>query len=242
MKARRDLLAAGQGRNRVRPRGRPSRFIWVGATAALALGLTGCDSTVNSSDTDKVNGSIHVAQGKPAKSVSTVNGSIHLDDNAAVTAANTVNGGIHLGAHATATSLKTVNGSIILGPDAKVSGEASSVNGDLSLKDGAELTGRLSNVSGTITIQAAKVDGGIDTVSGNISVTGTSHVSGGIHVGKSSGGPIHFDDTPRIVIGPGATVEGELRFERKVELLVSTRATIGPVSGATATPFAGDTP
>lgn len=241
MTAREVFSPARRRTDRARSSGRASRMICLGAIAAIA-GLTACDSTVNSSDTDKVNGSIHVARGKPATSVSTVNGSIHLDDNAVVTEASTVNGGIHLGSHATASSLKTVNGSIILGPDARVSGEASSVNGDLSLKQGAEISGRLSNVSGTITIVGATVGAGIDTVSGNISVTGASHVSGGIHVGKPSGGIIHFDGTPRIVIGPGATVDGELRFERKVELLVSTRATIGPVSGATPSPFTGDTP
>jgi hypothetical protein len=47
---------------------------------------------------------------------------------------------------------------------------------------------------------------------------------------------------PRIVIGPGATIEGELRFERVVQLYVSDRATIGPVVGATAIRFSGDAP
>jgi hypothetical protein len=37
-------------------------------------------------------------------------------------------------------------------------------------------------------------------------------------------------------------VQGDLRFERKVRLLVSDKATIGPVTGATAVPFSGDSP
>jgi hypothetical protein len=49
-------------------------------------------------------------------------------------------------------------------------------------------------------------------------------------------------DVPRIVIGPGVTVQGELRFERTVKLYVSDKATIGTVTGATAIPFSGDTP
>ena len=35
---------------------------------------------------------------------------------------------------------------------------------------------------------------------------------------------------------------GDLRFERKVRLFVSDKATIGNVTGATAVPFTGDSP
>ena len=49
-------------------------------------------------------------------------------------------------------------------------------------------------------------------------------------------------EDPSIIIGPGATVQGELRFERKVRLFVSDRATIGTVTGATAVSFTGDNP
>jgi hypothetical protein len=37
-------------------------------------------------------------------------------------------------------------------------------------------------------------------------------------------------------------VQGDLRFERKVRLYVSDKATIGTVTGATAMTFSGDTP
>jgi hypothetical protein len=37
-------------------------------------------------------------------------------------------------------------------------------------------------------------------------------------------------------------VKGELKFERKVRLYVSDRATIGTVTGATPVPFTGDNP
>jgi hypothetical protein len=60
---------------------------------------------------------------------------------------------------------------------------------------------------------------------------------------KSSSGWFNWESSgPRIVIGPGASVQGELRFERKVQLYVSDRATIGPVSGATAIRFSGEDP
>jgi hypothetical protein len=57
-------------------------------------------------------------------------------------------------------------------------------------------------------------------------------VRGGIWVEKPHG--IHFgrQRIPRIVIGPDATVQGTLRFDREVELFVHPSAKIGPVAGA----------
>jgi len=213
------------------------------AGICILAGLSACGYSSNDSDTLKVNGSIHVAAGKPSSAVATVNGSISVDEGAAITTAETVNGAVLLGAHATAASLQTVNGSITLNPDAQVAGSAEAVNGTMRLLDGAQVTGRLSNVNGDIELRAAHVAGGIRTVSGNISVSGNSRVEGGILVEKPSGGLFHFGNgVPRIVIGPGAVVQGELRFEREVKLYVSDHATVGPVSGATAISFSGDQP
>jgi cytoskeletal protein CcmA (bactofilin family) len=160
-----------------------------------------------------------------------------------VTSATTVNGRIALGAHATAESLTTVNGDINVGAGAHVSGGLDSVNGGIILGDGALVGGSLENVNGGIHLSAARVDGDITTVNGNIDIRGNSHVERGIHVQKVDHGLIHFDtNVPRIVIGPGATVSGELRFEREVKLYVSDRATVGTVTGATAIPFSGDSP
>jgi hypothetical protein len=213
------------------------------AAGALALMLSACDDSFDSDGSHSVNGSLHVVAGKEASDVTTVNGSIRIDDNAAVLSAATVNGSIHAGAHATATSLRTVNGSISLGDGVRVSGGAGSVNGDLTLGDGADVSGSLGNVNGKISLTAAHVAGGISTVSGDIKIMGASHVEGGILVKRQSGFGFSFgEDIPRIVIGPGATVQGDLRFERKVRLFVSDKATIGNVTGATAVPFTGDSP
>ena len=213
------------------------------AAIALTAALAGCSESNDGDESTKINGSIHVAAGKQPGAVTTVNGSIHVDDNAAVTSASKVNGSVHLGDHATATSLTSVNGSITLATGAHVSGSASSVNGELILGDGAEVTGSLSNVNGKIGLTAAHVGGGIKTVNGNINISGASHVEGGILVEKPSGELLQIlHDVPRIVIGPGATVQGELRFERTVKLYVSDKATIGTVTGATPIPFTGDTP
>jgi hypothetical protein len=213
------------------------------AAIAAVLTLMGCDISIDSdgNGNTKVNGSVHVTAGQPASDARTVNGSVHVDDNAAVNSATTVNGSVRLGAHATAASMKTVNGAISLAEGARVSGKAGSVNGDLTLGNNSEVAGSLTNVNGKISLSSAHVAGGISTVNGNISIMGTSHVEGGILVEKPNGIMFNSED-PVIVIGPGAVVQGEMKFERKVKLYVSDKATVGAVTGATAIPFSGETP
>ena len=210
---------------------------------ALSVALPGCDGSMGGDESHRINGSVHVSAGKPPDSVGTVNGSIHIDDNATVTAAATVNGSVHLGAHASAETLKTVNGGITLDTGAHVTHSVDSVNGTMTLRNEAEVSGELANVDGEITMTSAHVAGGIRTVNGSISIMGESRVEGGILVRKPSGSWIHVGTgVPRIVIGPGAVVQGDLRFEREVRLYVSDRAKIGTVTGATAVPFTADTP
>jgi hypothetical protein len=71
-----------------------------------------------------------------------------------------------------------------------------------------------------------------------------SRVEGGIRVEKRSGGfTLSFwKSTPRIVIGPGAVVEGALEFEREVKLYVSDTAKVGEIKGATPVRFSGEKP
>jgi DUF4097 and DUF4098 domain-containing protein YvlB len=218
---------------------RVSRTFGLCAAFGALIALSACG--MDGDGANKVNGTVHIAAGKDAASAHTVNGSIHIDDNATVTSAGTVNGNVTLGAHATATSLSTVNGSVSLADGAHATAGVESVNGDLTLNDGADVAGGVSNVNGKIKVTAAHVAGGIHTVSGNITIMGASHVEGGILVKKPSGNLFASED-PTIVIGPGATVTGELRFERKVRLFVSDKATIGTVTGATPVSFTGDTP
>jgi hypothetical protein len=224
---------------------RPARML--GAYHLLAafsviFTLSACGASFDGDDSNRINGTVHIPAGKQAGSARTVNGSIHVDDNAAITSAVTVNGGVRMGAHSTATSLGTVNGAIVLGDGAHATESVETVNGDLTLGNGADVGGALTNVNGKIELAAAHVGGGIKTVNGSISIMGASHVEGGILVKKPSGGSFFNGQDPTIVIGPGAAVQGELRFERTVHLFVSDKATIGTVTGATAVTFTGDTP
>ena len=217
---------------------------------AVLLTLAGCynmpggDVTADgSSGANTVNGSIHVPAGTHTGGVGTVNGSIRIDDNATVGSAGTVNGSVALGTHAAADTVGTVNGSITLGEGAHVARDVSTVNGSMTLKSGADVGGPLANVNGRIVLNDAHVAGGLRTVDGDIEVGGGSHVEGGILVKRNGGGWFNFNShKPRIVIGPGAVVQGDLRFERTVELYVSDSATTGPITGATAIRFSGASP
>ena len=212
-------------------------------TLAGAMALMGCSTASDGDDSHKVNGSVHVVAGKPTAAAATVNGSIEIDADATVTSADTVNGHLRLGAHATADSLRTVNGSITLEAGARVAHGVESVNGSLTLHDGADVLGPLVNVNGKIELDAAHVAGGIKTVNGSMSILGASRVEGGISVQKASTSIISFgNDVPRIVIGPGATVQGDMNFERPVKLYLSDKATVGSVIGTTPIPFTGDVP
>ena len=57
---------------------------------------------------------------------------------------------------------------------------------------------------------------------------------------KSTGLIQSGTNVPRIEIGPGAAVRGELRFEDEVKLYVSDQASIGRVMGATPILFTGE--
>jgi hypothetical protein len=218
-----------------------SRIVPVAIACELLIAASACASDRGGSY-NTINGSIHVVAGTLAEGASTVNGSIKIDDDAAADSVSTVNGSIHLGARATAKSLTSVNGSITVSEAAHAS-YVKAVNGDLTINDGAEVSGALTNVNGKIGVHAAHIGGRINTVEGDISIVGASHVDGGILVEKPSGFrmSVHSGD-PTIIIGPGAQVLGELRFERNVHLFVSDHATIGPVTGATAVTFSGDNP
>ena len=194
-------------------------------------------------DVSTVNGSVTIEEGATAEDVDTVNGSVNIERNATVQSAESVNGGISLGEGAKATSVETVNGKLKLAERAQVSGDVSAVNGSADLAKGVEIHGRLSNVNGKMTIEGAHVGRGLKTVNGDIDIGPDSRIEGGIVVEKPNQswnvGKRHI---PRIVIGPGAVVEGTLRFEHEVELLVSDRAKIGAVEGAKAVTFSGNEP
>ncbi len=214
------------------------------AVAVSTLALSACDngeSAGGGGSLNKVNGSVRVAPGDHVDSIGTVNGDVTVGDNAVVGDVHTVNGPIDIGSHVAAQAVKAVNGPVTIGSGSKVAHGITTVNGTVTLKE-ADVAGAVKNVNGHVVLDGAHVAGGIQTVEADIDLKGGAHLEGGIWVEKSGGWVSVGKRRPRIVIGPGSTVQGDLRFDHEVDLYVSDKATIGPVTGATPVPFTGEQP
>ena len=199
-----------------------------------------------SQDIDKVNSSITAEAGQAYGDLSTVNGSIKIEANAHIEDAETVNGSIRARDDIQARSLSTVNGSIHVGERAQIDGKIETVNGGVFVDRGGKVARGIETVNGAIGIVSTELGGDIETVNGDITGGVGSRVKGGIKVEKPNnnwgGFRIGKQKIPRIVVGPGAVVEGPLVFEREVKLYVHASARIGEVRGATAVRFEDATP
>ncbi len=185
---------------------------------------------------DKVNGAIQTNAGVEYGDLSTVNGDVSVAEDSTAQEVETVNGGITIGTRARVASAETVNGGISVRADALIEGDLETVNGGVSMAAGSSVIGRVETVNGGIQLTTAQVGNGIETVSGDIEVLAGSVVKGGIIVRKPTGSwfSMGTQRDPKVVIGANSVVEGELVFERDVELLVDASAKIGKVTGATA--------
>lgn len=212
-------------------------------------------------DIDKVNGSIRIEAGQSVGKLSTVNGSIHVGADCRVGSAETVNGQISLGertaagdletvngavelaAGASASHIETVNGTIDIGATARVKGKLGTVNGSITLRQNAQVDGNIESANGRIALQRGAIAGAILAANGDIDIGPDARV-GSIDVAKEKFSFFNWGKSkpPRVVIGPGATVQGTLTFGRDVELLVSERAKIGRVEGAQVHRFQGERP
>lgn len=181
-----------------------------------------------------VNGSISVGAGAIVTGdLSTVNGRIRIDSDAQVEDVSTVNGGLQIDSGSRTENLSTVNGEIRIASDVTVDGEVEAVNGEISVDTGSEVRRDVSNVNGEIELRASMVGGDISTVTGDIELYDSAEVMGDVVVEKPSrwGWSSKKSRKPRIVIGPGSKVHGEIRLEREVELYISDTAEVGAVTG-----------
>lgn len=214
---------------------------------ALALSVA-CGSLAAQESISRLNGGITAEAGKHYGKLDTVNGAIRIRAGAVVHSAETVNGGITVDDEAQAGALETVNGGIRLGERVQVAGNVATVNGGVRIDRNSRIDGDVRTVNGRIEMEATEVAGGLETVNGDVTVGTGSTVRGGLTVRKPTGGGFRWNPfggqsrAPRVVIGPGASVLGELVFEREVELFVHETARIGAVTGATPRRFSGDTP
>ena len=180
-----------------------------------------------------INGSIRVGSGAIVSGgVSTVNGTIRVDDNAQVEEVETVNGSLRIADGVRSQSLSSVNGSVDVGTGVIVDGSVSVVNGKISLNSGTTVSEGVSNVNGEIKLRGSHVGGDLETVNGDVLLSDNAVLQGDLTVEKPSGwGNTNNKRKPKIVIGPGSRVVGNIILEQEVELFISTRAEVGGVSG-----------
>lgn len=193
-----------------------------------------------------VSGSITVGRGATVSGpLETVNGSIRIEEDASIRDAETVNGSLRVAAGASSGDLSTVNGGIRLGERVRVDGSVGAVNGSIDIGAGATVRDDVGNVNGKIGILGAEVGGDLETVNGDVTLEGEAVIRGDLVVEKSRGAT-WVSKPPRVVIGPGCRVQGEIRLEREVELYISDTAEVGGVTGVMgledAVRFSGDRP
>jgi DUF4097 and DUF4098 domain-containing protein YvlB len=219
-------------------------ILTLGAALGLALSTAPGAVLAHDSSTTKILGSVNVAPGEHLGDVTTVNGSVNVGSDAVVGHAHAVNGGVHLESRGTAADLTTVNGGIHVEENCRVTGDVHTVNGGLFIGKGADVAGDVGNVNGGIHIESAHVGGSVVTTNGNMDLGPDARIDGNVVMKENHGDGFHWDHErlPHVLIEPGTVVKGELRFERKVILYVSDRATIGPVHGADVVKFSGDHP
>jgi predicted acyltransferase (DUF342 family) len=180
-----------------------------------------------------VNGSIRAEPGQTYDSLTTVNGDVRVGSGAVADEAKAVNGNIDLESNARLGRMSSVNGSLRIAEGATVSREVSTVNGSVRVGPKARVEGDVSTVSGEIELRGAEVAGTLNSVNGDIDLADGAHVRGGISIreNRSSGRSWNRDDPPTVTICSTCVVEGDLRFERPVELRVDPGARIGRVIG-----------
>ena len=180
-----------------------------------------------------VNGNVRASPGETYDTLSTVNGDVRVARGASAEVAKTVNGNIELEPEVKLGRASTVNGSLHVREGVSIAHEASTVNGSVSLGKRTRVGGDVSSVSGEIELEGAEVAGKLTTFNGDIELTDGSRVLGGIHIKKpkDSGWSWGNSDPPEVHICSTCVVEGELRFDRPVELRVEPGARIGTVIG-----------
>lgn len=186
-------------------------------------------------DLTSVNGSVNAEAGQSYDTLSAVNGDVHVGRGASANEARTVNGDVTLDAETQVGSASTVNGSLRIRDGANVKTEASTVNGSIELGKRARIGGDVTTVSGDIELNGAEVAGRLQTHNGDIELIDGAKVRGGIHVKKrnNSGWSWGNDDQRPVKVRICSTcvVEGEMRFDRAVELDIEPGAQIGKVIG-----------
>lgn len=208
-------------------------LILVGPADALSINKSiNIDAGSQADGAATVNGSISVGSGATVTgSLETVNGTIRIDEDAVIKDAETVNGSVKVASGVTAEDIGSVNGAIRIAENVTIDGEVSVVNGKIDVDSGSKISEDVSNVNGEIEITAAEIGGDLSTVNGDVSLMEGAVLRGNLTIEKSRGWGSKKSRKPRIIIGPGSRVEGEIIAGREIELFISDTAEVGGVSG-----------
>ncbi|HVC38208.1 MAG TPA: hypothetical protein VNF46_07395 [Gammaproteobacteria bacterium] len=222
-------------------------------TVLLAgLVLAGCNVNKNInipdhahvSGSSTVNGEISVGTGAVVDGgLRTINGRINVAAGAQTGSLTSINGNITLAHGVHAGDLKTVNGDFTLGKDT-LTANLASVNGDIHAANGAHIAGDVGNVNGDMALCGAQLDGNLRFYNGSVLITAGGVVHGNVTAKK----PTHdYQESqnmnePVVIIGPHATIDGAIAFERPGKLYVSDSAVIHTIEGATTVKYSGPAP
>lgn len=203
----------------------------------LLAGCIGINSSIDIADGETVdddrstvNGSINVGRDATVTGdLETVNGSADIGQGSRVGNVETVNGRIDVADNVSAAGLESVNGRITLGANVTVDNDIDAVNGRISIGSGSRVGGEVSSVNGHITLTGADV-GSLTNHTGGMELAGGARVRGDLTVER---GRNSDDGQPQdVTIGADCVVEGNLVFERKVNLRIHKTATVGEIRGA----------
>jgi predicted acyltransferase (DUF342 family) len=231
----------------------------VAAGLAFLVALPACAGSVNKSikigdgeeagGATSVNGSVTVGSDATVNGgVKTVNGKIRVDDRSSIRNATTVNGSIRLGDNVKAREITTVNGSISAGENCDIDGGIEAVNGSIELGKGSAVADNVENVNGRMLFSNNVIGGDVKTVNGDVELADASVIKGDLVVEKPSGwgNKNKKRRKPRIIVGPGSRVAGDIELEQEVDLFISETAEVGGVKGVMsmtdAVRFTGDKP
>jgi DUF4097 and DUF4098 domain-containing protein YvlB len=212
------------------------KFATLVASALIVLAaLTRSPATLagDGRDLSSVNGEVTAAAGETYGSLSTVNGGVHVSRAVVADRAKTVNGEIEVENEAKLGEVSTVNGAVDIGEGVEIARSASTVNGGIEIGKRSRVGGDVTTVNGEIEIDGAEVNGKLVTTKGDIDLTDGARVHGGIHIKKNSGVDWGWgkDEPPKVHICSTCVVDGDLQFDRPVELRVDDGARIGKVIG-----------
>jgi DUF4097 and DUF4098 domain-containing protein YvlB len=180
-----------------------------------------------------VNGNVRIASNATVESLANVNGDIRLNDGNSARSISNVNGDIQATqALRVGGDVSNVNGEITLGVDAQIGGEVTTVNGGISQSSGT-IGQDVNTVNGDVRLGTVTVQGNVITVWGDVELNGAA-IKGSVRVTK----PRHSNywgkdpQPPRIVLGAGASVAGEIILEQPALIYVHQSAVMPKISGA----------